>query len=89
MAELHFNKLPFKTLEEWVTMQKDEPDEVLTTLQKTISKELRQRKAEKKQAEAMEKWATKHGYEIIKKEGKPTEGKPEEKKSAAAAPFKM
>lgn len=84
MAELRFNKLPFKTLEEWETMQKDEPDETLTALQKTISKELRQRKAAKKQAEAMEKWAAKHGYELIKKEGKP-----EEKQPPAATPFKM
>jgi hypothetical protein len=41
MAELQFNNLPFKTFEEWETMQKDEPIEILTALQKTISKELR------------------------------------------------
>jgi hypothetical protein len=94
MAELRFNKLPFKTLEEWEAAEKEEPNEVLEALQKTISKELRRRKAEKKQAEAMEKWAAKHGYELIKKPGTikegvtPAEVKPEEKKPAAK-PVKM
>jgi hypothetical protein len=41
MAELRFNKLQFKTLEEWEAAEKEEPNEVLEALQKTISKELR------------------------------------------------
>jgi hypothetical protein len=90
MAELKFNNLPFKTFEEWENAQKDEPTETLTALQKTISKELRRRKAEKKQAEAFEKWAVKHGYEFTKKPEKEKAEKPEEKKpAAAAASFKM
>ena len=67
-------------------MQKDEPTEILTALQKTISKELRRRKAEEKQAKLFEKWATAHGYELIKKK---EPGKPGEMKQEAAAPFKM
>ena len=52
-------------------MQKEEPTEILTALQETISKELRRRKAEEKQAKLFEKWASVHGYELIKKkEGK-------------------
>ena len=86
MAELKFNNLPFKTFEEWETMQKDEPTEILTALQKTISKELRRRKAEEKQAKLFEKWAAAHGYELTKKK---EPGKPEEKKPEAAAPFKL
>ena len=45
-------------------MQKDEPTEILTALQKTISKELRRRKAEEKQTKLFEKWAATHGYEL-------------------------
>jgi hypothetical protein len=75
-------------------MQKDEPTEILTALQKTISKELRQRKAEEKQTKLFKKWALTHGYEIIRKPEKakegvrPQEAKPEEKKPPAN-PFKM
>ena len=86
MAELKFNNLPFKTFEEWENMQKDEPTEILTALQKTISKELRRRKAKEKQAKLLEKWAAAHGYELTKKKEPP---KPEEKKPEAAASFKM
>jgi hypothetical protein len=95
MAELKFNNLPFKTFEDWESMQKDEYSDTLTALQKTISKELRRRKAEKKETEAMEKWAAKHGYELTKKPEKikevvkPAEANPDEKKPAAATPFKM
>ena len=32
MAELKFNNLPFKTFEEWETMQKYEPTDILTAL---------------------------------------------------------
>ena len=88
MAELKFNTLPFKTLDEWEKTQVNAGDEELHALQKSISKELRRRKAEKKQAEAFEKWAAKHGYEFTKKPEKIKEEKPEEKKPAAAAPFK-
>jgi hypothetical protein len=84
MAEIKFNTLPFKTLEEWEKTQINAGDEELLALQKSITKELRRRKAEKKQAEAFEKWATKHGYEFTKKPETPAEKKP-----AAAAPFKM
>ena len=87
MAELKFNNLPFKSFEDWENMQKDEPTEILTALQKTISKELRRRKAEEKQTKLFEKWATAHSYELTKKKESP--GKPEEKKPEAAAPFKM
>ena len=38
MAELKFNNLPFKTFEKGENMQKEEPTEILTALQKTISK---------------------------------------------------
>jgi hypothetical protein len=86
MAELKFNNLPFKSFEDWENMQKDEPTEILTALQKTISKELRRRKAEEKQTKLFEKWAATHGYEITKKK---EPGKPEEMKQEAAAPFKM
>ena len=86
MAELKFNNLPFKSFEEWEKMQKDEPTEILTALQKTISKELRLRRAEEKQTKLFEKWAATHGYELTKKKEPP---KPEEKKQEAAAPFKM
>jgi hypothetical protein len=94
MAEIKFNTLPFKTLEDWEKTQVNAGDEELLALQKSISKELRRRKAEKKQAEIFEKWAIKHGYEITKKPeskeaAKTPEGKPDEKKPAAAAPFKM
>jgi hypothetical protein len=94
MAELKFNNLPFKSFEDWENMQKDEPTEILTALQKTISKELRRRKAEEKQTKLFEKWAAAHGYELIKKPGTikegvtPAEVKPEEKKPAAK-PVKM
>jgi hypothetical protein len=67
-------------------MQKDEPTEILTALQKTISKELRRRKAEEKQTKLFEKWAAAHGYELTKKK---EPAKPDEKKPEAAAPFKM
>ena len=73
MAELKFNNLPFKSFEDWEKMQKDEPTEILTALQKTISKELRRRKAEEKQTKLFEKWAAKHGYEFTKKPAKPEE----------------
>ena len=86
MAELKFNNLPFKTFEKGENMQKEEPTEILTALQKTISKELRRRKAEEKQAKLFEKWATAHGYELIKKK---EPGKPDEKKPEAAASLKM
>ena len=86
MAELKFNNLPFKTFEEWENMQKDEPTEILTALQKTISKELRRRKAEEKQTKLFEKWAAAHGYELTKKK---EPAKPDEKKPEAAASFKM
>jgi ABC-type amino acid transport substrate-binding protein len=86
MAELKFNNLPFKTFEEWENIQKDEPNNTLTALQKAISKELRRRKAEEKQAKIFEKWAATHGYELIKKK---EPAKPDEKKPEAAAPFKM
>jgi hypothetical protein len=86
MAELRFNNLPFKTLEEWENLQKDESTEILTALQKTISKELRRRKAEEKQTKLFEKWAAAHGYELTKKK---EPAKPDEKKPEAAAPFKM
>jgi IS30 family transposase len=92
MAELKFNNLPFKSFEDWENMQKDEPTEILTALtalQKTISKELRRRKAEEKQTKLFEKWAATHGYEFTKKPEKAKEEKLEEKKSAAATPFKM
>jgi len=94
MAEIKFNNLPFKTLEEWEKAQENADDGELLALQKSISKELRRRKAEKKQTEIFEKWAIKHGYEITKKPepkeaAKPPEGKPDEKKPAVAAPFKM
>jgi hypothetical protein len=77
----------FKSFEDWEKMQKDEPTEILTALQKTISKELRRRKAEEKQTKQFEKWAAAHGYELTKKKESP--GKPEEKKPEAAAPFKL
>ena len=86
MAELKFNNLPFKSFEDWENMQKDEPTEILTALQKTISKELRRRKAKEKQAKLFEKWAAAHGYELTKKK-EPV--KPDEKKPEAAASFKM
>jgi hypothetical protein len=86
MAELKFNNLPFKSFEEWENMQKDEPTEILTALQKTISKELRRRKAEEKQTKLFEKWAAAHGYELTKKK---EPAKQDEKKPEAAASFKM
>jgi hypothetical protein len=86
MAELKFNNLPFKTFEDWENMQKDEPTEILTALQKTISTELRRRKAEEKQTKLFEKWAAAHGYELTKKK---EPAKPDEKKPEAAASFKM
>ena len=45
MADLRFKKLPFKTLEEWEASQKDEADEVLQAIQKSLSKELQKRNA--------------------------------------------
>jgi hypothetical protein len=86
MAELKFNNLPFKSFEDWENMQKDEPTEILTALQKTISKELRRRKAEEKQTKLFEKWAAARGYELTKKK---EPAKPDEKKPEAAASFKM
>src|SRR5205823_4067709 len=68
--------LPFKSFEEWENMQKEEPTEILTALQKAISKELRRRKAEEKQTKLFEKWAAKHGYEFTKKPAKPEEKEP-------------
>jgi hypothetical protein len=89
MAEIKFNSLPFKTLEEWERTQVNAADEELLALQKSISKELKRRKAEKKEIEAFEKWAAKHGYEVTKKSEKAKKERPEEKKPAAATPFKM
>ena len=86
MAELKFNNLPFETFEDWENMQKGEPTEIFTALQKTISKELRRRKAEEKQTKLFGKWAAAHGYELTKKK---EPAKPDEKKPEAAASFKM
>ena len=81
MTELQFDNLSLQTLEK------------LKTAQKVLSKELRHKKAEEKEAETLHKLAAKHGYnltkEVVKPEEKKAEGKPVEVKPAAAAPFKM
>ncbi len=81
MAELQVDNLPQHNLEE------------LKTAQKVLSKELRHKKAEEKEAETLHKLAAKHGYnltkEVVKPEEKKAEGKPVEVKPVAAAPFKM
>ena len=81
MAELQVDNLPQHSLEE------------LKTAQKVLSKELRHKKAEEKEAETLHKLAAKHGYnltkEVVKPEEKQADGKPVEVKPAAAAPFKM
>jgi uncharacterized small protein (DUF1192 family) len=80
MAELKFDNLSLHTVEE------------LKTAQKVLSKELRRKKAEEKEAETLHKLAAKHGYKLTKDTRKPEEKKTEEKltevKPAAAAPFK-
>jgi hypothetical protein len=102
MANALFNHLPFKNIEEWESAQKEEPDESLKAIQKSLSKEMRRRSAAKKEKENLEKLAKKHGFrlepekpeptkavEALKEIVKPGEAKAEEKKPAAggAKPF--
>ncbi len=77
MAELQFDNLSQHTLEE------------LKNAQKALSKEVRRKKAEEKEAETLQKLAEKLGYKITKEGGKLEERKPTETKPAAAVPFKM
>ena len=77
MAELQFDNLSQHTLEE------------LKNAQKALSKEVRRKKAEEKEAETLQKLAEKLGYKITKEGGKLEEEKPTETKPAAVAPFKM
>jgi uncharacterized small protein (DUF1192 family) len=80
MAELQFDNLSQHSLDE------------LKTAQKVLSKEIRRKKAEEKEAETLHKLAAKHGFKLTKDTGKPeekkTEGKPTEVKPDATAPFK-
>jgi hypothetical protein len=93
MADWRFDKLPFKTLDEWEALQKDVRDEGLRAIQKSLSKELRRRNAEKKAKENLEKMAAKYGYKLepLKEEERKAEEvtKPSEAKPAIATPFKM
>jgi hypothetical protein len=59
-----------------------------------LSKELRHKKAEEKEAETLHKLAAKHGYNLTKEVVKPNREKdgrekPVEVKLVAAVPFKM
>jgi hypothetical protein len=70
----------------------DESDESLKALQKSLSKEMRKRSAQKKERETLERMAKKYGFRLEPEKPEPTKAaaalkeivKPEEKKPAAA-----